>query len=203
MFLDCVPDFYLFRSKEEHWYKLQFGIRGLRITEIKRLCLRLQSSWSFVNQTGKQKRNLDKVRGWPSFSPSSALSTNDGKNEDMEKGNVGSRRRERTLGSNDAQSMPLPTGLGSLILLRHLTLLFISTSKWPVSLSASALSSDFTHLWAFFQWFLVHSASSSPSLTKYFHHGLFQSSTLPNPRKFIQLQVVMNTFLWNMSIFPY
>lgn len=121
----------------------------------------------------------------------------------MEEGNVGSRR-ERTLGSTDAQSMPLPSGLGSLISLLHLTLLFTSTSKGPVPFSASAFSWDLTHLWAFFQWFLVHSASSSPSLTKYFHHVSYFS-----PQPFLILgnsyndKVVMNTSLWKMSIFPY
>lgn len=69
--------------------QLQFGIRRLRVTEIKRLCLRSQSSGSFVNHT--EERKFREGQGLAFYPSGPALHTNDGK--EREEWEVGKKKR--------------------------------------------------------------------------------------------------------------
>lgn len=114
----------------------------------------------------KKERNLDKIRGWPSIfrfcSP----------HEQWKRWRHGGRecgkqkRKDPWEHWCSIHATPFWFGFSDLCYIWH-------CSSLP--LSASALSWNLAYLWALLQWFLVHSASSSPSLTKYFHHVYYSS----------------------------
>ena len=149
---------------------LQCRIKVLGITEIKGLCLRSQSSGSFVNQI---EGNLQKVRGWPSIFRV-LLSTLIMRKKTWREEGAGSRERGEAPGSTeprDSIRAILSSGLGSFWSLLHLTFLLTFTpwllgpSFWGSHLTFLCPLSGFV---VFF--FLPHSAPSSLSLTKFFHH---------------------------------